>query len=113
MGIVSLFLISNIFFLMLTPQEIGRLLKSGLQTTFMKSYDAIETYYQDIVTQVPSTKASEEYGWLGDTDELREWNGERLPKALKEYGFTIRNKSTNHLSVWTRMQSMTTNTVKS
>ena len=77
---------------MLTPQEVQRLLKSGLQTTFMKSYDAIETYYQDIVTQVPSTKSSEEYGWLGDTDELREWNGERLPKALKEYGFTIKNK---------------------
>lgn len=77
---------------MLTPQETARLLKSGLQTTFMKSYDAIETYYQDIVTQVPSTKSSEEYGWLGDTAELREWNGERTPKALKEYGFTIKNK---------------------
>lgn len=77
---------------MLTPQEIGRLLKSGLQTTFMKAYEVVPTYYQDFVTQVPSTKSSEEYGWLGDTAELREWNGERLPKALKEYGFTIKNK---------------------
>jgi phage major head subunit gpT-like protein len=77
---------------MLTPNEVQRLLKSGLNTAFMKSYDSVQTYYQNFVTQVPSTKSSEEYGWLGDSPELREWNGERLPKALREFGFVLKNK---------------------
>lgn len=77
---------------MFTPQEASRLLKSGLQTVFQKGFDSITTTYQDYTTKVPSTKSSEEYGWLGDTPELREWAGERLPKALREFGFVLKNK---------------------
>lgn len=77
---------------MLTRSDIPNLLKSGLQTIFQKAYDAVPTIYQDLVTQVNSSKASEEYGWLGDTPQLREWKSERVPKALQEYGFVIKNK---------------------
>lgn len=77
---------------MLTRADIANLLKSGLQTVFQKSFDSVPTIYQDITTEITSSKASEDYGWLGDTPELREWKSERLPKALKDYGFSIKNK---------------------
>lgn len=77
---------------MLTRSDIPNLLKSGLSTIFQKAYDSVPTIYQDLVTTVTSSKSSEEYGWLGDTPELREWKSERTPKALAEYGFTIKNK---------------------
>lgn len=77
---------------MLTRADIANLLKSGLQTVFQKAYDSVPTIYQDITTQINSGKSSEDYGWLGDTPQLREWKGERMPKALKEYGFSIKNK---------------------
>lgn len=77
---------------MLTRQDTQRLLTSGLQTVFMKAFEAVPTIYQELTTEVTSTKASEDYGWLGDTAELIEWKGERTPKALREYGFSLRNK---------------------
>lgn len=77
---------------MLTRADISRLLKSGLQTTFQNAFDSVPTIYQDLTTTITSTKASEDYGWLGDTPELMEWKGERTPKALREYGFSLKNK---------------------
>ena len=39
-----------------------------------------------------SDQPSEEYAWLGQTPQMREWIGPRLVKALREQGLTIRNK---------------------
>lgn len=77
---------------MLTRKDIPSLLTAGLQTIFQKGYDGVATIYQTITTEVPSTKASEDYGWLGSTPGLTEWKNERAPKSLIENGFTLKNK---------------------
>lgn len=77
---------------MLTQADIARMLTSGLKTTFQDGYKGVETIFQDLTTEVKSNKASEEYGWLGETSGLKEWIDERTPKALRENGFTLKNK---------------------
>lgn len=52
---------------MLTRKDVARLLTAGLQTIFKTAYDGVPTLFQEITTEVPSTKAGEEYGWLGST----------------------------------------------
>lgn len=73
-------------------KNIARLLTKGLQTIFQKSYDGVETFYQHLTTEVKSTQATEEYGWLGEAPQLQEWMDERAPKGLAEKGFTLKNK---------------------
>lgn len=59
---------------------------------FFNAYNNQKTYYQDFTTEVESTSAEELYGWLGENPQLREWVGERVPKALRENGFRLINK---------------------
>lgn len=77
---------------MLTRADIPKLLASGLRTEFMKGYNNVPALYTQITTEVPSGKAEEIYGWLGDNPMLREWKDEKMPKTLLEHGFTIKNK---------------------
>lgn len=77
---------------MLTPSDIARLQTSGLQKTFMDGVKSYEPMYPKVTTKIKSTKASEDYGWLGENTGLREWLDERAPHALLEQGFTITNK---------------------
>lgn len=77
---------------MLTRWDIARLLTSGLKTTFQKGYEWVPTIFQEMTTEVKSTKSSEEYGWLGENPGLKEWIDERAPKALREVWFTLKNK---------------------
>jgi len=77
---------------MLTSADISRLQSAGLKTQFFKQYDKTETYYEKITTEIPSTGSDEDYGWLGESPDLREWKDERAPKSLLEHGFTLVNK---------------------
>lgn len=49
--------------------------------------------YLKVATEVPSTKKTEEYGWLGDLPGMREWIGDRVIQNLIAHGFSIKNKS--------------------
>jgi len=77
---------------MLTRADIPRLLTSGLRTEFMNGQKSVVTIYQDVTTEIPSTKASEVYAWLGSTPRLRKWKDERQAKAIIEHGFTVVNE---------------------
>lgn len=77
---------------MITNADIARLLTSGLKTTFMQGMKEYKPFFKEVCTEVPSTKAIEEYAWLGENPMLREWKDERAPKALLENGFTLKNK---------------------
>lgn len=68
------------------------ILKKGLLTNFFEGYDAAESQWAKIATKVPSTAASETYGWLGSVPRMREMEGERIPAKLLEYEYTLRNK---------------------
>ncbi|MFT4190844.1 MAG: Mu-like prophage major head subunit gpT family protein [Comamonas sp.] len=49
--------------------------------------------YAQIATVVPSTTGSEEYGWLGQLPNMREWLGDRVVHGISEHDYTIKNKA--------------------
>ncbi|MFV0664349.1 MULTISPECIES: Mu-like prophage major head subunit gpT family protein [Betaproteobacteria] len=51
------------------------------------------TQYGQIATTVPSSTAAQEYGWLGQLPNLREWLGDRHVHAIANHGYTVKNKS--------------------
>lgn len=67
-------------------------LREGFQTIFLKAYNAATPVWPKIATKTTSTGASEDYGWLGNVPGIREMNGERMPKGLSSYDYTIKNK---------------------
>lgn len=69
-------------------------LRTGLKKTFQEAFTSARaaSFYGDVATTVPSSTASETYGWLGDFPDLREWVGERVVKDMKESGYQIQNK---------------------
>ncbi len=77
---------------MLTKSDIPKLLSAGLRTEFMKGAENTKTFFQDITTEVKSSKSSEEYAWLGENPMLTEWLDERKVKSLNEHSFIVKNK---------------------
>lgn len=69
-------------------------LNTGLKKNFQDGRDAMRdiAFYSQVATTVPSTGASNTYGWLGDFPRLREWVGDRMVKDIKEQGYEITNK---------------------
>lgn len=65
-------------------QVIGEFFKALEQDTGVAWVGAISNYFT-------SDQASEEYAWLGQTPQLREWIGGRNAKGFRESSQTIRN----------------------
>lgn len=45
-----------------------------------------------IATPVPSTTKTNEYSWLGELPDMREWVGDRQVQQLKGHGYSVENK---------------------
>jgi len=69
-------------------------LNTALQKNFVDGYSSMQAdaFWSKIATLVPSTTASNTYGWLGDFPALREWIGDRVLKEMKAQGYSIANK---------------------
>lgn len=67
-------------------------LNTAIKKTFQKGLDSVEPEYTQIATVVPSSTASNTYGWLGEMPDMREWIGERVLNDIKTHGYTIVNK---------------------
>lgn len=69
-------------------------LNTGVKKNFQDGYAQMraDAFWEQVATLVPSTTASNTYGWLGDFPTLREWVGERVVKDMKETGYSIENK---------------------
>lgn len=76
----------------IVPSDAARQMLPGLKTEFMKQFKGVEVNYDRITLTVPSKQLSEDYGWLGQLPQLREFGAERIPKGLSSYTYTIRNK---------------------
>lgn len=72
----------------LTPLDI----LPGVKTEFMKAYKDAPMDWQRVATTVNSTLSVETYAWLGQSPQVREFIGERVPKGLSEFGFTLKNR---------------------
>jgi phage major head subunit gpT-like protein len=67
-------------------------LERGLKTAFHQAHEAAAAMWPELATEVPSSNASEKYGWLGQVAGMREWKDERVPKGLVDHDYTIANK---------------------
>lgn len=77
---------------MLINQSSLRSLFVGFKTHFQTGLNAAPSLYQQVAMTVTSTTAEEEYGWLGQFPNMREWIGDRVVHGVSSHGYTIRNK---------------------
>lgn len=69
------------------------ILYKGFNTAFQSGFAGVTPSWEKIATLVPSTTDTEDYAWLGEWPDLREWIGDRQVKGLSASEYTIKNKS--------------------
>ncbi|MCI4410408.1 MAG: Mu-like prophage major head subunit gpT family protein [Thiotrichales bacterium] len=67
-------------------------LRTAVSAAFKGGLSSVTPQYQQIATVVPSSTASNTYGWLGDMPGMREWIGDREINDIKENAYSIANK---------------------
>src|SRR5690554_2719949 len=71
-------------------------LLTALFTSYKKEYEAglamVEPTWGKVASKVPSSSASNTYGWLGQFPQFREWVGDRVIKDMAAHGYQITNK---------------------
>lgn len=66
----------------------------GVKKTFEGEFAANQSLnWMDVATLVPSTTKTEDYGWLGDMKDLREWLGPKAVDKLKAHSYSLTNKN--------------------
>lgn len=65
---------------------------TAFRAEFQNAQGATPTDWQRIATLVPSSSASNTYGWLGQFPTFREWLGDRVLKNMAAHGYSITNK---------------------
>lgn len=67
-------------------------LETGLRREYTAGLTGVTPQYLKIATEIPSTKASNTYGWANGWPKLREWIGDRVVKRLSVSGYQIVNR---------------------
>ncbi|MEO1766786.1 Mu-like prophage major head subunit gpT family protein [Thiobacter aerophilum] len=75
----------------ITPALIASL-RTGFSKAFQDSLTATPTDWAKVATKVPSSSASNTYGWLGQWPGFREWVGDRVVKDMAAQAYQIQNK---------------------
>ncbi|WP_339429500.1 Mu-like prophage major head subunit gpT family protein [Pseudomonas taetrolens] len=65
---------------------------TAFKAEFQNAQAATPTDWARIATLVPSSSASNTYGWLGQFPSFREWIGERVLKNMAAHSYSITNK---------------------
>lgn len=66
---------------------------TGYKALFQQAFAGAPSFWEKVAMLVPSTTAEEQYPWLADLADLREWIGDRVVKALAVHSYAIRNKT--------------------
>lgn len=76
-----------------TPALVSALF-TGFRREYQAGYDAmlLESQWRQIAMEMPSSTASNTYGWLGEAAGFREWIGDRVINGMKAHGYQIVNK---------------------
>lgn len=53
----------------------------------------MSTKWSQVATRVPSTTRYEDYGWIGEIEDLREWLGPKVITRLKNFKYTLENRN--------------------
>lgn len=65
----------------------------AFKTAFAAGFSGLQPIYSRVAMTVPSSTGAEEYGWLGQLPNMREWVGDRVVNGVLAHGYTIKNKS--------------------
>lgn len=65
---------------------------TAFKAHFQGAFAGVATQYAQIATVVPSTTGSEEYDWMGELPNMREWIGDRVVHGISNHGYTVKNK---------------------
>lgn len=63
----------------------------AFNASFNSGLGSAQSQYQQIATVVPSSTKSNEYGWLGKLNKMRQWVGDRVINGLATHGYAIKN----------------------
>lgn len=77
----------------ITRSDIPAGLTTGVRALFLKSIEGVPTHYQKLAMIAPSAASEEKYAWLASVPGMREFVGERQAYGLREYSFSIVNKT--------------------
>ena len=77
--------------MIITPGTLAALF-TAFKAEFQNAQAATPTDWARIATSVPSSSASNTYGWLGQFPTFREWIGERVLKNMAAHSYSITNK---------------------
>jgi len=67
-------------------------LRTGFSKAFQDALAGTPTDWAKVATRVPSSSASNTYGWLGQFPTLREWVGDRVLKNMAAQAYQVQNK---------------------
>ncbi|ANK79393.1 MAG: hypothetical protein TEF_00265 [Rhizobiales bacterium NRL2] len=65
---------------------------TGFKASFQSGIGQHQPQWPRVATRVPSTTSEEEYGWLGQVPNLREWFGDRVVQNLQQHDYSIKNR---------------------
>ena len=68
-------------------------LRTAYSSLFQTALAGAESVKDKVATTVPSTTASNTFGWLGQWPGFREWVGDRVFKDMAAHSYTVTNKS--------------------
>jgi phage major head subunit gpT-like protein len=68
------------------------ILYTAFNAAFRAGMGQAASQYEQIATVVPSTTGSEDYAWLGELPNMREWLGDRVVHGLSVHDYSIKNK---------------------
>ena len=68
-------------------------LRTAYSSLFQTSFTGAESIKDKVATTVPSTTASNTFGWLGQWPGFREWVGDRVFKDMQAQSYSITNKN--------------------
>lgn len=77
---------------MLINKENLDLVFKGFKSVYGETFEVTKSYKDTLAMTVLSSTGEEQYAWLGQFPDLREWVGDRRIKELSSHGFSIRNK---------------------
>lgn len=68
-------------------------LNTSLSAAYTRGVGKVTPQFRSVATVVPSSGASNTYGWLDDWPAIKEWVTDRQLAQLKEMGYSITNKT--------------------
>lgn len=69
-----------------------RTLGTGFNAAFKAGFAGADTFWAKVAMETKSSTSKEEYGWLGQFPQIREWLGDRVINNLSVNDFSIKNR---------------------